>query len=231
MEDHDRNWKLTEALRTRTAEIAGEPLAAKLRARQALSEDEEKQRKELEEQALADLPEADRFAMLPGLADREYMSAEYQDFTKKDKAGADLSWARSKRYAQQTLALAERFRQHPDYGAAIYHARIALGALALREGDKATAVRLMLEAADAPPSPGMDARLFFGLDRRLVNYLLKEGERESVARFLEKSAELRSADREQLLKDAQAIRAGRMPMSYQYMVTRSDNSIWQLNTR
>ena len=146
------------------------------------------------------------------------MSAETRDFTKKDKAGADLSWARSKRYAQQTLALAERFRQHPDYGEAIYHAKIVLGALALREGDQATAVRLMLEAADAPPSPGLDVRQFFGLDRRLVNYLLKEGERESVARFLEKSAGLRSAEREQLLKDATAIRAGRMPASHQYML-------------
>ena len=217
-EEQDRNAKLSEALRIATAKRAGEQIAAKLRARQALSEDEEKQRKELEEQALADLPEADRFAMLPGLAAREYMSAETRDFTKKDKAGADLSWARSKRYAQQTLALAERFRQHPDYGEAIYHAKIVLGALALREGDQATAVRLMLEAADAPPSPGLDARQFFGLDRRLVNYLLKEGERESVARFLEKSAGLRSADREQLLKDATAIRAGRMPASYQYML-------------
>ena len=87
-EERDRNAKLSEALRTATTKRASEQIAAKLRARQALSEDEERQRKDLEEQALADLPEADRFAMLPGLADREYMSAEYRDFTKKDRAGA-----------------------------------------------------------------------------------------------------------------------------------------------
>jgi hypothetical protein len=107
-------------------------------------------------------------------------------------------------------------------GAAIYHARIALAAHALREGDKAAAVRYMLDAPNAPPSPRLDALIFFGLDTRLANYLLKAGERESVAQFLEKSAARRTSEREQLLKDAAAIRAGRMPMSYQYMVGRSE---------
>ena len=93
---------------------------------------------------------------------------------------------------------------------------------ALREGDKDAAVRYMLEAANGPASSRLDERFFFGLDTRLVNYLLKEGERESVAQFLEKSAGLRGVDRDRLLKDAAAIRAGRMPMSYQYMVTRSE---------
>jgi hypothetical protein len=150
------------------------------------------------------------------------MMAEYFNHTKKDKGAADASWARSKRYAQQTLALADKFREHADYGGAVYHARIALGAHALREGEKDAAVRYMLEAANGPASSSLNERLFFGLDTRLVNYLLKEGERESVAQFLEKSAGLRSADRDRLLKDAAAIRAGRMPMSYQYMVTRSE---------
>lgn len=60
----------------------------------------------------------------------------------------------------------------------------------------------------------------FGLELRLVNDLLKEGERESVAQFLDRSAALRPSDRERRLTDAAAIRAGRMPMSYQRMTSR-----------
>ena len=192
-EERDRNAKLSEALRTATTKRASEQIAAKLRARQALSEDEERQRKDLEEQALADLPEADRFAMLPGLADREYMSAGNRDFTKKDRAGADLSWARSKRYAQQTLALAERFRQHPDYGEAIYHAKIVLGALALREGDQATAVRLMLEGRRAALTrPGRAAVLWSGQTAgELPSQGRRTGIRRAVSREVSRTAERR----------------------------------------
>jgi beta-lactamase regulating signal transducer with metallopeptidase domain len=222
LEDNDRNSKLRRALRIKAAELAGGELPAKLRDQSVLSEDEARKLKELEERALEHLPEADRFAILPGLAGSDYMMAENFNHTKKDKGATDAAWARSKRYAQQTLALADKFREHADYGWAVYHARIALGAHALREGDKDAAVRYMLEAANGPASSSLDERFFFGLDTRLVNYLLKEGERESVAQFLEKSAGLRSAERDRLLTDAAAIRAGRMPMSYQYMVTRSE---------
>ncbi len=220
--ERERHRKLTETLRARTAELAGEQIAAKVRAHSALSEDDTKKMSELEEQALGHLPPADRLAILPGLANRDYMMAEYWNSTEKDKARVDPLWTRSKRYAEQTLALAATSREHPDYGEAIYHARIALGAHALREGDKAAAVRYMLDASNAPPSPRLDALTFFGLDTRLANYLLNAGERESVAQFLEKSAALRSADRERLLKDAAAIRAGRMPAGYQYLVTRAE---------
>jgi hypothetical protein len=64
---------------------------------------------------------------------------------------------------------------------------------------------------EASPSRGLEA-YSFGLDLRLVNYMLKAGERETVAEFLEGSARLRPAEHERLLKDAAAIRAGKMPM-------------------
>ena len=59
-----------------------------------------------------------------------------------------------------------------------------------------------------------------GLDGRLVNGMVKAGERETVVKFLERSAALRPADREHLLKDAAIVRAGKMPLSYQYTVAR-----------
>ena len=74
-------------------------------------------------------------------------------------------------------------------------------------------------AIAVPPSRGLEA-YSFGLDQRLVNSLLKVGERETVAEFLERSAFLRPAEGERLQQDAAAIRAGKMPMSFQYMVSR-----------
>jgi len=53
---------------------------------------------------------------------------------------------------------------------------------------------------------------------RPVNRLLKEGEREAVAEFLEALARLTITERDRVLEDARAIREGRMPTSYQYMV-------------
>jgi hypothetical protein len=52
------------------------------------------------------------------------------------------------------------------------------------------------------------------------NRLLKRGERESVVEFLEAFALLTITERDRVLQDAQAIREGRMPSSYQYMVSR-----------
>ena len=53
-----------------------------------------------------------------------------------------------------------------------------------------------------------------------MNRLMKEGEREAVVEFLEALARLTIIDRDRLLKDAQAIREGRMPSSYQHVVAR-----------
>ena len=53
---------------------------------------------------------------------------------------------------------------------------------------------------------------------RPVNRLLKQGERETVVEFLEAFARLTITERDRVLQDAQAIREGRMPSSYQYMV-------------
>jgi hypothetical protein len=77
----------------------------------------------------------------------------------------------------------------------------------------------MLEAVDVPPSKAASG-YSVGLDARLINGLLKAGERETVAEFLERSAGLHPAERERLLKDAADIRAGKMPLSYQHMLAR-----------
>jgi hypothetical protein len=124
---------------------------------------------------------------------------------------------RSKAAAMQALKEANALRDTPYYGEAIYRANAALALHVWREGDRQKAVAYLAEAVKAPPSSRLDSATFFSLDGRIVNYLIKGGERESVAKFLEASARLRKGDSERLLRDAAAIREGRMPAGYQRM--------------
>jgi hypothetical protein len=55
---------------------------------------------------------------------------------------------------------------------------------------------------------------------RLVKYLLKAGERDAVIEFYERMAALKVRDSEDLLESARALRAGRMPLSYQMAIER-----------
>jgi hypothetical protein len=219
MEDRDRLLQRGERIRNRAASLAGADIAAKLAAKKPLTREEQMRVHEARPQAIAEEPEAERFVLLASSANGEYMAAESFGWN-KDTAAADRAYARSKQYGLDALALAQKFRDDPDYGKAFYDANVALAVNALREGDGVAAVRYMREAVKAPPSPAFARRSFGGLDVRLMNYMLKEGERESVAEFLERSAELRPVDREQLLKNAAAIRAGRMPASYQSMLSK-----------
>ena len=60
----------------------------------------------------------------------------------------------------------------------------------------------------------------FGLRGRLVEYLLRAGERESVAEYLASSADRFLPERNHPLKDAAQVRAGVMPQSYQSVEAR-----------
>lgn len=137
-------------------------------------------------------------------------------FYKKDADSRKLL-AESKEQAQQALAVTTP--QDPYYGAVVYTAKLTLAAHALHDGDREGAVRTLLEAASAPSSDGFFAMQFLS-DATLVNSLLKAGERDSVVQFLERSAALRRADRDVLLRDAAAVRAGIMPERYNAMVAR-----------
>jgi hypothetical protein len=54
----------------------------------------------------------------------------------------------------------------------------------------------------------------------LVHALLDAGERESVAEFLDRLAELNRVDADRWRADARAIREGRMPTTYQLLKRR-----------
>jgi hypothetical protein len=179
--------------------------------------------------AVSALPEDDRLFHLPIAAESAYMRAEYIGYmfrtkpeTQKPDAQtrAEQGFARARQYANDALTLAERHPQAPEYGDVVYRAHVVLGVLALKDGNRTKAVEHMRTAAAAPLSEATRDLSHSGLRSRLVEYLLREGERESVAEFLEKSADRFPAERERLLKDAAQVRAGMMPLSYQYAEAR-----------
>ena len=182
--------------------------------------------------AVSALPVEDRLFYLPRAAESAYMRAEYIDYAARKgsedqraeaKRKADAGWTRARQYAEDALSLAEGSPTSPEYGETVYRAHVVLSVLALKDGDRRRSVEHMQRAARAPASEGLRYMLIPGLRLRLVEYLLREGERESVAAFLEKSAELSIPDRERLLKDASQIRQGIMPHAYQYAEARKSD--------
>jgi hypothetical protein len=168
---------------------------------------------------VAALPEPDRLVFLPQLAEEAFFAAENADYYRKDTAGFEVSLERARRLAEEALALAAKLRGDPRSGAVVYRAHVTLGVVAIRRGDRAGAVKHMRLAVETPGSPEVAEYAQSFLHQRLVNYLLKAGERESVADFLERAAAFQVYERDRPLKDAKAIREGRMPMGYQYSVT------------
>jgi hypothetical protein len=153
------------------------------------------------------------------------MRAEYIDYTAREKPQADQAaarkraaqgFARARQYASDALALAQKDQETTRDNDVIYRAETVLGVLALKDGDREAAVAHMRTAAAAPLSDAGHYAPRFGLSGRLSEYLLRAGERASVAEYLDKSAERDPLERDRLLRDAAQIRAGVMPLSYQY---------------
>ena len=149
-----------------------------------------------------------------------YMVAEdITEYAKKDMAAGKRRRDEAMASAEEALKLAAAHAQDPAYSAAVMIAHHVLATAALRDGDRERAVHHMRESVKVPASEQIQYALPFSWNRP-VNRLLKEGERERVVEFLEALARLTIRDRDRLLKDAQAIREGRMPTSYQHMVAR-----------
>jgi hypothetical protein len=161
--------------------------------------------------------DADRLA---NRAHEGYMMAEdITEYAKKDMAAGKQQRDEAKARAEEVLKIAAAHAQDPSYSAAVMTAHHVLATVALRDGDRERAVHHMRESVKVPASEQiqyMPPLSWF----RPVNRLLKEGERERVVEFLEAFARLTISDRDRLLGDAQAIREGRMPSSYQRMVAR-----------
>ena len=168
---------------------------------------------------LAKLSDSDRFEILPELAVRAYYNGENTEYAKKDRAAYEASFARTKKFADETLKLAEQFKADPRYGPSQFTAHVARGLIALREGDRRLAVSHMRAATDGLKPGDVMTSWDTQLYARLGNYLLDTGERETVAYFFERVAQYQGLRGDGLVDAAKAIRAGRMPEGYQYYVT------------
>ena len=149
----------------------------------------------------------------------DQQDARERDHIKPEEAKA--AWERARKYARDALALAAKFSNDPNCGFAIYKANMILGTLAMWDGDQNTAVRFMLDASKAPASEEL-AYNTAPYAERLVKYLLKYGERETVIEFLERMAQINILGKDYILDAAAAIRRGQMPMAYQATMTKQE---------
>lgn len=147
------------------------------------------------------------------------MAEDITEYAKKDSAAGKRPRDEMRGRAEEVLKVAAAHAQDPAYSAAVMTAHHVLATVALRDGDRERAVHHMRESVRVPTSEQIQYAPPFSW-MRPVNRLLKEGERERVAEFLEAFAQLTIRDRDRLLEDAKAIREGRMPSSYQRMVSR-----------
>ena len=125
----------------------------------------------------------------------------------------ELSRRDAKRYAEDALVLAPRYRNHPQYGTAIYLANMTLGTLALREGDRKNAVLFLRNASRAPTSEELaySVGMVSSYQWHLAADLLKQGERSAVLEFLDRMAAISVADRFEVRDAATTIRSGGTP--------------------
>jgi hypothetical protein len=156
------------------------------------------------------LPEADRFALLPELVTGALRKARDAGVdADRNLAGyGELASRQADVWSRDLLELAPRHTGHPRQGAAVYHASMTLAELALKRGERGAAIEHLRRASTAPSCE----ELAYGpLDLKLLGQLLEAGERESVVSFLERLSETSLAYREALRAMAASIRSGYEP--------------------
>ena len=119
-----------------------------------------------------------------------------------------LPAATVRQYATEVLSEAERNRRDWNYGNAILKANLALGRLALRDGDKEQAKHFLLEAGRTPGSPQLDS---FGPNMLLAKEMLDAGERASVLEYLDLCSKFWRNDLGQISKWKEMIEQGEQP--------------------
>lgn len=112
--------------------------------------------------------------------------------------------------AREMLRLAEAHPNDALFGDAVHQAHIALGRIALSNGERDAAVRHLLDAGRAPGKSNLNAN---GPSMRLARDLLNAGERAAVVEYLELCKPLWDEGRREQVLDRwiATIRAGRMP--------------------
>jgi uncharacterized protein (TIGR03435 family) len=161
---------------------------------------------------VAAMTERQRFEQLPDLARDAYgMVTEFDRLNDQNLRGRlELGRDQARRYAEDALKLAPKFRDDPNYGIAIYTANMTLSALALHDRDRKASLAYLERASQAPPSE----QLVYGGDvvwRRHVRDLVAQGERQAAIAFLERIARTNVAGRIELREWAAQLRRGVPP--------------------
>jgi len=89
---------------------------------------------------------------------------------------------KAEQFANETLNLAEKYKNDWNYGNAIHKGHLTLGRVALRKNDIEEAKNQLLLAGKTPGSPQLDS---FGPNMVLAKELLEKGEKETVLKYLE----------------------------------------------
>lgn len=122
--------------------------------------------------------------------------------------------------AEQALDAASALPQDALACDPVFRANLVLALVRWREGDRQATLRYLSEASRAPAAAFAGLRRFpVDIEAKLTNSLLKHGERETVAAYLEQASKARTpGDRARMLEEARAIRDGRMPARYQRLL-------------
>jgi hypothetical protein len=179
--------------------------------------------------AIAALPIDERLRAMVDFTRDAYLMAEYADWVAAHPPDAEQGrpenvatrrqsardgWQQSKQWARQTLALADANRTNAASADASFHAHIALGINALRDGDHAEALRHLRLASTASQPKTANASAPFTLEDRFIKWLLEDGERETVVAYFEALAKSDPRARERLTRAADDLRNGIQPIDY-----------------
>jgi beta-lactamase regulating signal transducer with metallopeptidase domain len=175
---------------------------------------------EAQYQTVSTVTESERFRYLPKFAETAYIRGDMLDYYQHDERGARSCWEFSRRYSQDALQLAPRFRgDGKNYGNAIYAANMVLGMIAMRlDADIKSATRHLLAASETP-----SAEIPTYLSMRLPTAMLRYGgidQREAVIKYLERCGRIIDRPDIRFLEDAQKLRKGIMPIWYQYQIAK-----------
>jgi hypothetical protein len=164
------------------------------------------------------LPEADQFQLLPEMAAFAIMSAESIEHSVRDMTKFNAGLDRAKEFGDAALEFAAAHKGDPRVALTGFEAHMALGVVAIRRNDRASAVS-HLNAGAMLVSSDVVTNDYVSMRSRLTNYLLSAGERDSVAQFFEKLASFPSGGQKTFAAAARDIRNGQMPEAYQRQMT------------
>ena len=145
-------------------------------------------------------------------ADGSLEALSQQAIASYDQGDPD-GFAAARKNAQEVLQKAPAAKGEPGAAAAAFQANIVMGLLAMGDHDRKAALRYLSDAGNVPVAEEL-AYIEQPVVYRLLSWLLKDGERETVAQFLERFAKTSVVSRKQLLESAALIRKNQKPVWY-----------------